>query len=131
MWKLQSEGLEDLIRAKNLELLQGEHEIRKLKQYINGMTKEDEDKNKENAADADKYKKMAAAAEEQVGLLLAQKNIMHTIMYRRVNELGTSAHSVSSRLRFCTFALVCRYSCVRPWTVFSWTNTQSGRDQQA
>ena len=103
MWKLQSEGLEDLIRAKNLELLQVKDEIRKLKQYINGMTKEEEDKNKENAADADKYKKMAAAAEEQVDLLLVQKNNMQTILCSRVNELGTSAHnfSTSTFLHLC------------------------------
>ena len=32
VWKLQSEGLEDLVRAKNLEILQVEDELRIFKQ---------------------------------------------------------------------------------------------------
>ena len=75
------------------------------------MTQEERNKNKD---DAEKYRQKAAVAEEQVELLLAQKNDLQTMMYSRVNELGTQKAPTSPQLCFCTFAAVCYYSCVCP-----------------
>jgi len=170
VWKLQSEGLEDLVRAKNLEILQVEDELRIFKKdsrkWFDGRptatgkdpaselkakitlleqnletekserererndhrfekdqlereihqkddelgrirtditsqvseleihNQEERDKNKD---DADKYRKKAAVAEEQVELLLAQKNDLQTIMYGRVNELDSASTEWESK----------------------------------